>query len=220
MLRARTNRSVWLSLESQSEIALVQALPRLTLLHTLLLDFFGQPRDTPAKSRRGSRISRRKVWFPWVSRISGPQSLGLYSFVLPEKNSDPPLPPPNLLNRFSACFLGRSGFTLNLGLLGLLSSFFLAVSVISRANPPRRQPLRGPLCDLVFIPSVPLRGFAFFSEAECTKPSHSQSLANFVANFHSQGISAMRTNFSPFHSQNHSHSLANSSATLNSQLFA
>ena len=65
------------------------------------------------------------------------------------------------------------------------------------------------------------------SVAECTKPSHSQSLANFVANFHSQGISAARTKFrnfrseakfSSFHSQNHSHSLANSFATLNSQL--
>ena len=31
---------------------------------------------------------------------------------------------------------------------------------------------------------------------ECTKPSHSQSLANFVANFHSQGISAAGTKFS------------------------
>ena len=28
---------------------------------------------------------------------------------------------------------------------------------------------------------------------ECTKPSHSQSLPNFVANIHSQGISAART---------------------------
>ena len=56
-------------------------------------------------------------------------------------------------------------------------------------------------------------------EAECTKPSHSQSLVNFVANVHSQGISAARTKFLSFHSQNHSHSLANSFATLNSQLF-
>ena len=55
---------------------------------------------------------------------------------------------------------------------------------------------------------------------ECTKPSHSHSLANFVANFHSQGISAARTKFSHFiNSQKHSHSLANSFATLNSQLF-
>ena len=30
---------------------------------------------------------------------------------------------------------------------------------------------------------------------ECTKPSHSQPLANFVANIHSQGISAARTIF-------------------------
>ena len=37
--------------------------------------------------------------------------------------------------------------------------------------------------------------------AECTTPSHSQSLANFVANVHSQGISATRTKFSHFHSQ-------------------
>ena len=55
--------------------------------------------------------------------------------------------------------------------------------------------------------------------AECTKPSHSQSLANLVAKIHSQGISAVRTKISLFHSQNHSHSLANSFATLNSQLF-
>ena len=53
---------------------------------------------------------------------------------------------------------------------------------------------------------------------ECTTPSHLQSLANFVANIHSQGISAARTKFLPFHSQNHSHSLANSSATPNLQL--
>ena len=56
-------------------------------------------------------------------------------------------------------------------------------------------------------------------QTECTTPSHSQSLANFVANVHSQGISAMRTKFSQFHLQNHSHSLANSFATPNSQLF-
>ena len=31
---------------------------------------------------------------------------------------------------------------------------------------------------------------------ECTKPSHSQSLANFVANLHSQVLSAIRTKFS------------------------
>ena len=50
---------------------------------------------------------------------------------------------------------------------------------------------------------------------ECTKPSHSQSLANFVGNFHSQGnYTAARTRLSQFHSQNHSHSLANSFATL------
>ena len=53
---------------------------------------------------------------------------------------------------------------------------------------------------------------------ECTNLSHSQSLANFVANFHSQGISAARTNFLQFHSQDHSHSVANSFATRNSQL--
>ena len=55
---------------------------------------------------------------------------------------------------------------------------------------------------------------------ECTTPSHSQSLANFVANVHSQGISPQRERFfSQFHSQIHSHSLANSFATLNSQAF-
>ena len=32
--------------------------------------------------------------------------------------------------------------------------------------------------------------------SECTKPSHSQSLANFVTYFHSQGISAATTEFS------------------------
>ena len=34
-----------------------------------------------------------------------------------------------------------------------------------------------------------------WSTPECTTPSHSQSLANFVANVHSQGISAARTTF-------------------------
>ena len=53
------------------------------------------------------------------------------------------------------------------------------------------------------------------SGTECTKPSHSQSLANFVANFHSQGISAARTKCSQFHSQNHSHSLAQTGARQN-----
>ena len=64
--------------------------------------------------------------------------------------------------------------------------------------------------------------FREHSRADCTKPSHSQSPSNFVANFHSQGISAMRKIFSPheiFHSQNHSYSLANSFATPSSQLF-
>ena len=56
-------------------------------------------------------------------------------------------------------------------------------------------------------------------EAKCTKPSHSQLLANFVENVHSQGISAAKTKVSPFHSQKHSHSLANSFAALHSQLF-
>ena len=60
---------------------------------------------------------------------------------------------------------------------------------------------------------------SLMSVPECTTPSHSQSLANFVANIHSQGISAARTKFSQFHSQNHSHSLANPFATRNSQLF-
>ena len=67
-----------------------------------------------------------------------------------------------------------------------------------------------------------LQGYSFrtlfglfrVSGPECTTPSHSQSLANSVANFHSQGVSAARTQFSRFHSQNHSHSLANSFATL------
>ena len=54
---------------------------------------------------------------------------------------------------------------------------------------------------------------------QATKPLHSQSLANVVENLHSQGISAASTTFSQFHSQNHSHSLADSFATLNSQLF-
>ena len=34
--------------------------------------------------------------------------------------------------------------------------------------------------------------------SECTTPSHSQSLANFVANVHSQGISAARMKFCNF----------------------
>ena len=50
------------------------------------------------------------------------------------------------------------------------------------------------------------QGFAFArvasDHAECTKPSHSQSLANVVANFQFARISAARTKFSPFHSQN------------------
>ena len=54
---------------------------------------------------------------------------------------------------------------------------------------------------------------------ECTKKSYSQSLANFVTNFHSLRISAARTRFLQFHSQNHSHSPGSSFATLNSQLF-
>ena len=37
-----------------------------------------------------------------------------------------------------------------------------------------------------------------WSVSECTKSSHSQSLVNFVANFHSQGISAARTKFRNF----------------------
>ena len=46
--------------------------------------------------------------------------------------------------------------------------------------------------------------------SECTRPSHSdsQSLENFVANFHSRGISAAMMKCSQFHSQSHSHSLA------------
>ena len=44
----------------------------------------------------------------------------------------------------------------------------------------------------------PSINFHLASEPECTTPSHSQSLANFVANVHSQGISAARTNFCHF----------------------
>ena len=62
--------------------------------------------------------------------------------------------------------------------------------------------------------------FRMQSGPERTKPSHSQSLANFVAKRrHSQGISAARTKFLSISFANHSHSLANSFATLNSQLF-
>ena len=53
------------------------------------------------------------------------------------------------------------------------------------------------------------------SRTEWTTPSHSQLLANLVANFHSQGISSARTKVSQFHS----HSLANSFAMLNLWLF-
>ena len=56
------------------------------------------------------------------------------------------------------------------------------------------------------------------SWSECITPSHSQSLANFVANVHSQGISAVRTKICTFIHKNHSLSLANSFATPNSQL--
>ena len=58
----------------------------------------------------------------------------------------------------------------------------------------------------------------FWSLSERTKPSHSQSLADFVANVHSQGISAARMKFLQFHSQNDSHSIANPFAMRNSQL--
>ena len=44
--------------------------------------------------------------------------------------------------------------------------------------------------------------------SECTKPSHSQSLANFVANCHSQGISAARTKLSQYDSQSRSQLLS------------
>ena len=54
--------------------------------------------------------------------------------------------------------------------------------------------------------------------AECTKPLHLQSLANFVAKIHSQGITVARTKMLPFHWENHSIVLANSLAALNSQL--
>ena len=70
----------------------------------------------------------------------------------------------------------------------------------------------------VLLRPTAFRTTAFGNCTECTKPSHSQSLANFVANFHSQGISPARTNFSQFHSQNHSHLPANAFATLSSQL--
>ena len=39
---------------------------------------------------------------------------------------------------------------------------------------------------------------AYVSNSECAKPSHSQSLANFVANVRVQGISAARTKFCHF----------------------
>ena len=91
---------------------------------------------------------------------------------------------------------------------------------------PCLQPQKKGTLQKVFSPGPPrvrardsLASGALMSQTECTTPSHSQSLANFVANVHSQGISAARTKFSQFHSQNHSHSLANSFATLNSQLF-
>ena len=78
-------------------------------------------------------------------------------------------------------------------------------------------PCRGRTC-----PELHACNFSQFFWLECksgcTTPSHSQSLANFVANVHSQGISAARTKFSHFHSQNHAHSLANSFGMLHSQL--
>ena len=69
--------------------------------------FFLKLSGTPGISRQNPRISRQKVWFPWVSKditelffwppphsrgrppphpkISGPKSLGLGSFFFPEK---------------------------------------------------------------------------------------------------------------------------------------
>ena len=57
------------------------------------------------------------------------------------------------------------------------------------------------------------------SDAECAKPSHSHSLANFVANFHSQKISATTTKFSPFHSQKKTFAFASEFSHSHSQLY-
>ena len=57
--------------------------------------------------------------------------------------------------------------------------------------------------------SLVLTSAFFWFGSERSKPSHSQSLANLVADYYSQGISAARTNLSQLHSQNHSHSQAN-----------
>ena len=54
---------------------------------------------------------------------------------------------------------------------------------------------------------------------ECTKPSHSESLANSIANVHLQGISAARTKVRNFMCKAIRIRVVNSFATLNSQRF-
>ena len=59
----------------------------------------------------------------------------------------------------------------------------------------------------------------FFWLSEMMAPfNRAWAQLTLVANIHSQGISATRAKFSPCHSQNHSHSLANSFATLVAQV--
>ena len=52
------------------------------------------------------------------------------------------------------------------------------------------------------------RETSFTSRPECTKPSHSQSLANFVANVHLQGTLKARKGILPCHSKKHAFAVA------------
>ena len=57
------------------------------------------------------------------------------------------------------------------------------------------------------------------TETECTTPSHSQSLANLVANIHPQGLSAARTKICNFIRKTIRIRVANSFTAPNSQVF-
>ena len=67
---------------------------------------------------------------------------------------------------------------------------------------------------------APTKHHSRFPGGECTTPSYSQSLANFLSQtpLRKEFLHWIRK-FLPCHLQSHSHSLANSFATPNSQLF-